>query len=248
MNPARRRLALQHIAAEARVRKLTVTKVERIWRNLGSYNREDLPRWLEQVIPIVLGAQRQSVVLTDAYLAAAMDRKPLGINAENVIGASARKGTLPEDQWARPMVEHWTALKDGKTWDQARRIGEIGAATRAATDVQLAMRQTAFLAGLQDKNIFGWERVPNSTACDLCLIASTQRYTTEHLLPIHDSCGCGILPLTSSTDQIINRELYRDLKADGAMDRVTAQRVGDPDTVVTVAEHGELGPVLTKAQ
>lgn len=236
----RRQLALRHIAAQSKLQKLTAAKIERIWRDLGSYDREDLPRWLERAIPVILDAQRQSVVLTDAYIGQAMDRRPLGVNPDDLIGAAVRGGVAPEDELVRPMAATWTALKEGKPWEQAVRAGAVEAARYAVTDVLLASRTTAFAVGQQDKNILGWERVPNPDACELCLIASTQRYTTEHLMPIHERCRCTVSPLSSPTDSIINRDLYRDLKADGAMDRITSQRT------VSVREHGELGPVLVK--
>jgi len=236
----RRERALRHIAAQARIRGLTAAKIERLWRELGSYDREDLPRWLERVIPVAQAAQRQSVVATDAYLAEAMGRRPLGLDPDDLIGAAARGGTSPEDEWARPLTVTWGALGAGKLWEDARKFGATDATRLAVTDVQLAMRNAVYSVGQQDKNIFGWERVPNPGACELCLIASTQRYTTDHLMPIHDRCGCGVAPLTSTSDSIINRDLYRDLKADGAMDRITSQRT------VSVREHGELGPVLVK--
>lgn len=231
----RRQLALRHIAAEARVRKLTAAKIERIWLDLGSYDREDLPRWLERVIPVVEAAQRQSVVVTDSYLAQAMDRRPLGIDPTDLPGRNA----APEDEWVRPMTKTWAALGGGKSWEEARRMGGAEAIRLSATDIQLAMRDTAFAIGQRDKNIFGWERVPNADACELCLIASTQRYTTDHLMPIHDRCGCGIAPLTSASDSIINRDLYRDLKDE------KARRI--QSTTVSVRENAELGPVLVKA-
>lgn len=49
--------------------------------------------------------------------------------------------------------------------------------------------------------IVGYERVPDGNACDLCDLASGQRYTRGDLMPIHDGCGCGVEPLTE--DQLV---------------------------------------------
>lgn len=44
--------------------------------------------------------------------------------------------------------------------------------------------------------VVGYERVPDGSACALCNIAAGQRYTSGNLMPIHDRCGCGVMPLT----------------------------------------------------
>lgn len=234
----RKQLAHQHIEMERRIKRAAELKVTKIWTDLGSYNEIDVPRWLERVVPVVHGAQLQSVAVTEAYLARAMERQPIGFNPDELTGPAVRGGLAPEAEWQRPFIDVWTGLKNGNDWATAVAFGLNRATTLATTDVTLSMRETARQVGQADTGIYGFERVPNAGACELCEIASTQRYHTDDLMPIHDHCNCGVEPLTEPTEQVINRDLYRELKSEAR---------DTPNVTVAVTEHGELGPVLAAA-
>lgn len=234
------RLEAASVAAQQRLREFTAAAVTRAWENLGGYDDTDVARFLAVAIPLVRAAQRQAVSLTDAYVARALDRRPLGIDPQDILPTirggglatpDARDLVAPEIVYRRPFVTTWTALADGKPFDTAVREGQHRASSLAATDVLLAMTHTTTEIARRDKTITGWERVPDASACPLCLIASTQRYHREQLMPIHDHCNCGVRPLTDPihaesgrAGQIINRELYKQLKRDGVIDRITAQQ------------------------
>jgi hypothetical protein len=244
-----------HIHMQERLRVLLAATVGRAWAGLPGYDRADLDQWLTTVLPLVEGAQRRSVAITEAYLARALERQPLGLNPADIVGAPARAGTPPDVVYTRPFVTVWTALKAGRGFDQAVRDGLVRATSTAETDVQLAMRSTVAQVGEIDK-VPGWERVPDANACSLCLIASTQRYRSGDLMPIHNRCGCGVRPLTAEAGHVINRDLYQHLKANGAIDQITSQRqrarlteatAATPDLTAQIVHHGELGPVLVDA-
>jgi hypothetical protein len=244
-------LARAHTVAMAVLRDMIVRLLRGAWDGLPAYNEDDVARWLAQAVPILDAGQRQAVSLTDAYLARAMERQPLGIDPALVTGAAVRAGTTPEEEWRRPFVTLWTALSRGVAYEQAVRDAWERADAMAQLDVQLSMRATAREVGLRDDGIYGWRRVTDGNACDLCLIASTQRYHRGDLMPIHARCGCTVAPLTSPSDQIVDRSLYGELKASGAMQRRTAQRQrarGEEPLVAAVRRHGELGPVLVNAR
>lgn len=105
--------------------------------------------------------------------------------------------------------------------------------------------------------VIGYRRVlsANPNHCALCVLASTQRYHRENLMPIHPNCGCTVAPVFSTDDragqqvldpslaQEINNIIRRDLgdsyaAADG---RSGAALYRD---IVVTNQHGELGPVL----
>jgi hypothetical protein len=245
-------LAQAHILGELRLRRLVAAAVERIWRELPGHDRENVDEWLSLVLPIVVAAQRQSASLTEAYLARERRRQPLGVDLAGVTGAAVRNGAQPAEVYERPFVTLWGKLGAGTPFADAFSAGLSRATASAATDVQLSMRATASAVGQADPGIYGFERVPDGDACELCLIASTQRYHVEDLAPIHDRCGCTVAPITEPTGQVINRDLYRQLKSEGAMDRITDQRQRaqlreSGIDAVAVRSHGELGPVLTDA-
>lgn len=191
---------------------------------LPGYDEEDVDQWLTAVLPILAAAQRAAIALTDAFLAQSVSRQPLGVDSEAIIG-SLRGGVSPEEVYRRPFVTVWTALKGGAPWEPAVQQGLLRATSTAQTDVQLAMRSTLREVGEIDPRISGYQRVPDGGACDLCLVASTQRYRTSQLMPIHNRCGCGVEVLTDpDAGRVINRDLYRELKAKGAIDKISRQR------------------------
>lgn len=229
-------LAEAHIEGQRRIRVRTAATVAAAWDGLGKWDDEDVGRWLSTVLPVVAGAERASSALTNAFLARALGRRPVGVALDRVTGAAVRNGTPPADIYRRPLVTVWTALAEGVPWVDAVARGQTRASASAQTDVQLTSRATLREIGNADPGIHGFERVPDGDACELCLIASTQRYHTDQLMPIHDRCGCSVEPILEPTGQIINRDRYEALAA------------GDDAAVrATIQEHGELGPVLTNA-
>lgn len=212
-----------HIEAERRLRAAASDAIGRAWRDLGSWNEKDVERFLRLAVPIVESAQRQSVAVTDAFLARAVGRSPIGVPFDDV-APKLRNGVGPEEVYRRPFVELWSKLSDEVPWADAVDAAGARAMSSAATDVQLAMRQTLSDIGEQDAQIFGYERVPDGAACDLCLIASTQRYHTEDLMPIHNNCGCGVEPITDSDSWIRNEDRYREVSDNGSIDAISDQR------------------------
>jgi hypothetical protein len=129
----------------------------------------------------------------------------------------------------------------------------------AGTDVALAQREATVQAIDADERMVGYRRVLTGRSCAFCATASTQRYHRKQLMPLHSFCDCGVAPIFASSDpgQVINRPLLQSLKEaakqDGQKDYWAARHVtvDEDGTVnlpkVTVREHGELGPVLTRA-
>lgn len=213
-------LARAHIEAERRLRVLTVRGVERIWGDLPAYDKANLDEWLSKVLPLIEAAQRQSVALTDAYLARALERQPLGVNPNELIGAAVRNGTPPSVTYKRPFIELWSKLDAGVSFADASSAALARAQGMAAFDVQGAMARTAQAVGREDAQIQRWQRVANPGACIFCSELDGAVLLSEDALPIHNSCGCGIEPLT---DAVAVTPLPR---------------------TVAVENHGELGPIL----
>ncbi len=242
--------AQAHIAAQARLQVIAAAGVAAAWDNLPHYNEEDVPGFLAVVVPFILAAQRQSVALTNAFLARVMGRAPLGLDVERLTGEAIRTATpavveaggLPADAtgvppgvvYRRPFVNVWSDLGNGKPWQEAVAGGRQRAIGNAAMDVQNAMRHTLVAVGGADDLILGFRRVPNPDACPLCKLASGRRYRTHELLPIHTHCRCGIDVVTTA-----NRDDFTGNRANDLALQVT------PDGLVAVTRvHGELGPLI----
>ncbi len=191
-------LASAHIEAERRLRELATRTTERIWRSLPGYDRADLDRWLSLVLPVIATGQRASAALTDAYLARALDRAPLGLDPDQLTGAAVRNGTDPAEVYERPFVTVWTALSAGTAYEDAVAAGLARAKGAAAMDMQLSMRATANTVERSDPAMYGFQRVADAGACEFCAAIDGAYVKFADAMPLHNFCGCGLEPLTES--------------------------------------------------
>jgi hypothetical protein len=213
-------LVAAHILGQQRIRLTLERAIERIWGGLPGYDRADVEQWLKRVIPVVLASQRRSIALTDAFIARKLERGPLGLDANALLAAAVRPGVSLEEQWSRPFVTHWSALKEGKPYEESLAGALARAKAAGALDVQLAMRAAAEGARIRDPQIGGFRRVADGGACDFCLEVDGAIVKSALAMPLHNHCGCGLEPLTESVDPT------------------------PAPPSVAVHEHGELGPVL----
>jgi hypothetical protein len=214
-------LVQAHIKAQAVLRALVRRGVVVAWRDLGSYDEADVGRWLARVLPLVDAAQRQGVALTDAYLARALGRRPLGLDVTLLTGAAVRNGAPPEEVYRRPFVGLWADLKSGKPYDAAVAAGMARAAMTAATDVQLAQRAALGAVQSADPQIVGYRREIDGGACAFCSALAGAFSRDGGAGSLHPGCGCSWTPVVGSAPP------SEDLPAD-----------------VAVREHGELGPLV----
>lgn len=213
-------LVQAHIAAQARLRAIIARAVAAIWAALAGYDEADVETWLAQVVPVVLAGQRQSIALTDAYIAQELERAPLGLDPAPLIGAAARGGTPPEQQWRRPFIAVWSARSEGVEHADAIARGGQRAAAMGATDIQLSHRAALQAAQDADPAIRGYRRRADGDACRFCRMVNGAFVKRATAAPLHPHCGCGF-------------EVVRDEQPTTAL----------PDGVA-VHEHGELGALL----
>lgn len=216
-------LARAHIVAQERLRAIVTAGVAAAWAGLPGYDDGNLGEWLSGVLPLIAAAQRQSVSLTEAFLARALGRAALGVDPATLTGAAVRAGAAPEDVYRRPFVTVWTALKAGTAYDQAVAAGLARATGTATMDVQLAHRATLQAVQDRDPMIRGYERVPDAGACSYCQALAGAFVKSADAAPLHNGCGCGFEPVLSE------------------------QPATPPPESVAVNAHGELGPVLGSA-
>lgn len=244
-----------------RVRSIVASRTERAWRELGSWDRADVARFLAVALPLVAAGQRRTVALTDAYLSRMVGRRAVGLNADRLTGAAVRAGTDPATVYERPFVQLWSALSNGTPFADAMNAAGARASGAAQTDISLTMRASA--AEFNDtlpaeERPWRWVRVPSGESCGLCVTASTQLYKSPDLLPIHDRCDCGVEPVSRDSEKAAkdrNRALLRNLKSQDSystdaahLKRLRVDEQGNfvlPEPAVQV--HGELGPVLVDA-
>jgi Zn ribbon nucleic-acid-binding protein len=227
-------LAKAHIEGERRIREYAKRGVGAAWLAQGAYDKETLPSFLRAALPSVQAAKRASVALTGAYIARSLERQPTGIDISQIV-AGVRNGVNPAEVYTRPYKRVWRALKEGVPWAEAVRYGLDSAVSSAATDVQLAMRDTMIAFRETDENLFGYQRVADASACPFCQELDGAQFRTDDPMPIHNNCGCGFEPVvyTRGVENARNEEIFQ---------RILNEQ-GIPPSVA-IENHGELGPVL----
>lgn len=190
-------LAEAHREAQLRIRTGTARAVGQVWKELGSYDRSDVNRYINTVTPVIEGGKRNAITTAAAFVGRTVKKKPPEIDVASV-SKFVRNGTPIAAVQHRPFVATWTALKEGKPWEMAVEEGLTAAVSAAFTDVSLAARDAMPALTAQEPSIDGYQRVPGGDACDFCVLASTQRYTTGELMPLHNNCGCGVELLTDA--------------------------------------------------
>ena len=256
LQPEALRVALTYRDQTAALRARIVRFVEARWRSMSSWRDADIDRFVAAVLPIVEGGQRTIAALTDAYLAALETAvtgaavAPVGINPRTVTSLALR-GVEGRDLYHRAGVTVWTALDRGTPLPAATQQGMQRAVSIATTTLQLAKTHTSRSIIAENANVAGYRRVlEGPKTCALCAVASTQRYHSEELMPIHGGCDCGVAPIFGDTDpgRIIDPD-----RLEGIRDELSG-RFGVPgDRInkaaelrqyVVVNDHGEIGPVL----
>jgi hypothetical protein len=232
--------------AESRLQRSHRSRLDRIraraLARVLALDTSDTSRFVEQVVPVVLAAQTAAVAETDAFLsmeaglATRTSTEPWGLAAAALIGVHARRGDFLEDVYAR----NHRAAESSFAERMAREV---------TTDITLAERAATFVHTEGDTRITGYRRVASGTACTLCSVAATQRYSRGDLRPIHHGCSCTTAPVygdaagwrkpnKASLNALYERAGGSDA---GALRRITA----DGQTVEIVND--VLGPTLVPA-
>lgn len=165
------------------------------------------------------GAHTQAVALADAYMAAAVGGTALGIDPSTV-GRRVDRAEM----WQRPAKHARMAGSTSAGLSYAQQL--------ARSNTFLAARDTWHRWTSSDERITGYRRVLGpGRNCDLCILASSQRYSRSDLHPIHGNCSCSVEPIIGADP--------------GPQD---PPPLADPDSALAIREHGELGPTLTDAR
>lgn len=227
------------------------------WDSLPHYRASAVEDMIQAITPRVTAGQLRIADLTRAYLAQCA--RELGwkvvlpsIDQDEIRGA---RGVDPRVVYRRPAVDVYTALAAGKPLPQAAAEGRLRLTQLIGGDMQLAKvhasRQS--MRGYPEQGQFYRRVLTGRENCALCVVASTQRYYRDDLMPIHPGCDCGVQPLPPglAVNQVIDEDLLEQVH------QITADRLGvsdrggrNPDyrKLLTVSEHGEYGPTLSWAQ
>lgn len=240
--------AAQAKAVRARVQAFAAARF-----GAGQFYDADVARFVGQVAPVVLAGRRQTAALTDSYLSSVLKSAGIKVPAHKPVDTDTLRGVDVTEVLTRPFVTVRAGIFTNGI-DAAKQAGVARLADIIATDMQLAKTHTSRNVFSRTGGVHGYSRVVSGgKTCALCLVASTQRYSKEDLLPIHPGCGCSVSPITSGSpwDQDAADARLEDTHAAvqeqlGVSD--SGARAPDYRKVVVVHDHGEIGPVLGRAQ
>ena len=220
-------------------------EVEQLWLELGGPDEQRALAFAEAAVDTINAATTDTAVLVDAYIAeyvstvtgtpvgaAGIDAAGNGLDLSRYLIDELRN--VPGlDVYRRPAVELRRLLAAGKPYEIANAQAGDRAGRMAEGDVGLAHRKAATDSMSREPAVDGYRRTLTGASCTLCMIASTQRYHSAELMPIHTRCDCRVAPIVAGTDygRVVNRELYTELKRSGAIDRHSAGRKRTAETV-----------------
>lgn len=245
-------LAERQAATSADIEKRTLAQLSILLSSMRGkwYDDQAVAVFAQQVASLVRQAQVRQAQVTVAFLT----------RVEQALGYPAPSGfTLdlppevrrvdPAEEWQRPAKTFRRLRVAGLDELKALEQAEVRAQTMARMDLALARREASRQRIEASPHARGYRRIIHPElakhgSCGLCVVASDRVYKKSDLLPLHDGCNCTTLPILGDDDpglRLNTEDLGRFYEAAGSTAREDLQR-----TRVTVNEHGELGPVLTR--
>lgn len=245
-------LARAYDAAVHKIRQDLTAFASQMWASMPDYRDEAVETMAQALAPRVLAGQLQTAELTRAYLLSCASELGLttSVPAVNREAVTGMRGVDPLTVYQRPGMTTWTALSRGKALDQAVSAGGLRLTQLIGGDLQNAKRVQARDTMQATGGRYYRRILTGRENCALCVIASTQRYHVENLLPIHPGCDCNVGPLPAgmAVEQVIDEKTleaaHKAVEArTGASDR--GGRLPEYKDIILTTEHGEYGPVIS---
>ena len=245
-------------SAQVHAVRTQITKFgEAYWDSMPNYRTSAVEDMISAIIPRVTAGQLRIADLTSAYLARCAH--DIGwklvvppLDKTDILGA---RGVDPQTVYRRPAVDVYKALSDGKPIEQAVSEGRLRLTQLIGGDAQLAKVRAArqVMRAYPDAGLYYRRVLTGRENCGLCVVASTQRYYREELLPIHPGCDCDVQPLPpeAAGQQVIDEDRLEQVHQIAAERLGTADRGGrapDYRKLIRVEEHGEYGSILIWAE
>lgn len=239
------------------VQDATAELIGQQWDTFAGLDDVSAARFEAAAEVVLQTAKQQTSTLAVAYMNA-NDRLG-GFPASGLVPVvpEIRNGVPVTEVYHRSIVEARARVANGATFDEAMASGRARAVGTARTDVSLTNKAEMNRGGQLRPWVVGYRRVLTGRSCAFCATASTQRYKSADLLPLHPSCDCDIAEIFGTEDpgHIINRDLLDELKKagreDGRPDYWNGPYVVDPDGSIryrkleTVLSPDGTGPLRT---
>jgi hypothetical protein len=212
-----------------RTRTAVADHAEKVWKALPDYRDEQVPGFLDKVLPVVSAGQSRAVALTNAYMSRKLGIPPVNMDVQSLIGAAARNGVAPADVYTRAFTTVWTSIAT-IGFAAALEKGLSRLKSTADMDVAMASRNATVAFAQAEDKVVGWTRVADPSCCDFCQMLDGVETGPSEPQPLHNNCGCTADPIVRSITSSEPQDSYAP---------------GEIFDQVAIEEHGELGPVIT---
>lgn len=242
----------QYAAASERLKTRAEQVMAAAWLSFDGWYDTDLVTGLaRQLAGVSTDAQQAATGLASEYVRqvlGVMEWKPV-LTTRSARPRPVREGLPLDLVYTRPAETFRKAVATGTQEQEALEQAVQRATGLVRTDLSLVERQVeqeqAELAGISRYRRVIRPELSESGSCGLCVAASDRIYTVRELMPIHPPhCKCKTMPIVGDDDpgvRINEDDLKRLYAAAGSTSGDDLKRVR-----VTVNEHGELGPVLSR--
>ena len=174
---------------------------------------------------------------------------------------AVRDPTIRPDAWdgldekVRSAVDDWLDAALGRLTDTAETDGQL-ASTHSTIERYKSSGVTRYRRVVHPE-------LSRTGSCGLCVVASDRLYSTDALMPLHNRCKCGVIPVTDDSDPgsgLSRSDLDRIYRK--AWDSLSEKRREELEQQgftyttygkdlmnvrVNYATNGEIGPVLSRA-
>lgn len=256
------------LARKQQIRRTAVASALQLWSQVSGIGNADVKEFVTAIGPRHRATLVTTARLIDAYVDAFLQAhgetlRGVRVDVDRLID-EVRLGTTIDEEFERPFVAARTAIARGAPFDVAMSQAAARLGNLVGTDVQQAYRLAIGERFAQEPSIPGYRRVlVGPQNCALCITASTVRYRSDKLMPIHPGCDCSVAPLEPGmavnqagtlVSEIPRLDQVKDvLRSEGISyaDRARMSNLTvDLDELDDVEEipHGELGPILAVAK
>lgn len=254
--PKLRRLLEAQARGYTLLASMLIRQLMAVWEDFDKWYDDDLiTANAARSATIVEAAQRTVNYQTLTYMKFVYSQfEDLDFPTEEEIDAlndeAFHRVVSPLEEWDRPAEQFRYAKSIGKSEQEATQAALDRMSALADMDLALAMRDQSSKVIKASPRVTGYRRVlhpelaKSGTSCGLCIAASTRIYKKKELLPLHDHCNCGVMPVVGTEDpgKEFNEEDLKQLYAlAGGTGAQELSRVR-----YRVDEHGELGPYLVE--
>lgn len=246
------RLVDAHAKRRAGVLAAVVRILTRLLGGMSTswYDDEAVRKFAAEAAGTVQEAQQQVAEVTFEYLTAVLEEMGLNALARTPDLPGRLREVEPSIEWARPAEQYRYAKSLGKSHEEAQKAAADRAEALLDDDLTLGMQHATVTLLREFPEVTGYRRVihpelSKSGTCGLCAVAADRVYYVDRLLPVHERCKCGVLPITADWDPgspLNGDDLERLYKEAGGTAGDKLKR-----TRFAVEDHSELGPRLVAA-